>query len=218
MDAESSDHAKHNEANERLKRDYFVYLMEARRYDEQLVDAVAKAIARFEDYMKRRDFKAFRTEQAVAFKRQLAEQPNRRGTGKLGKPTVVSTLKALRYFFIWPAGQPGYRSRFTYSDADFFNPSERDMQIALGRRPRDTPSLEMIMAAIVGTASRAHVVEYCRDRMRAHAHLAQPSGYSFLHIMDEDVACSQIFQAQSVGDVTLGRGVAAAQLGHETIR
>lgn len=139
---------KHNEANERLKREYFAFLKEARRYDEQSVDAVAKAISRFEDDTKRRDFKAFRIEQAVAFKRHLAEQPNGKGTGKLSKSTVVSTLKALRNFFFWLAGQPGLKSRFTYSDADYFNPSERDLQIAQSRRPRSTPSLEMVMTAL----------------------------------------------------------------------
>lgn len=154
--------AKHNEANERLKREYFAYLKEAQRYDEQSVDAVAKAISRFEDYTKRRDFKAFRTEQAVAFKRQLADQPNRKGTGKLSKSTVVSTLKALRSFFVWLAGQPGFKSRFTYSDADYFNPSERDLQIALSHRPRATPSLEMITIALRAMPSTTVVAR--RDR------------------------------------------------------
>lgn len=154
--------AKHNEANERLKRDYFAYLKEAQRYDVQSVDAVAKAIARFEDYTKRREFKAFRTEQAIAFKRQLAEQPNRRGTGKLSKSTVVATLKALRAFFVWLAGQPGFKSRFTYSDANYFNPSERDTQIALGRRPRSAPSLELILTVLSAMPSGTVIAR--RDR------------------------------------------------------
>lgn len=154
--------AKHNEANERLKRDFFAYLKEAQRYDEQSVDAVAKAISRFEEYTKRRDFKLFRREQAIAFKRHLSELPNRKGTGKLSKSTTVSTLKALRAFFIWLAGQPGFKSRFTYSEADYFNPSEHDLQIALARRPRPTPSLALIMTAL--RAMPSHTIVARRDR------------------------------------------------------
>lgn len=127
--------AKRSEANERLKREYFAYLKEAQRYSEQSVDAVAKAISRFEETTRHRDFKAFHREQAMAFKRHLTDQPNRKGTGKLSKSTVVSTLKALRNFFFWLAGKRGFKSRFSYSEADYFNPSERDLRIALGRRP-----------------------------------------------------------------------------------
>lgn len=37
----------HNAENERIKRRYFAYLKEAKRYSEPTVDAVAKALARF---------------------------------------------------------------------------------------------------------------------------------------------------------------------------
>ena len=66
--------AKHNADNERVKRRYFVFLKEAKRQSEDSVDAVAKALARFEVDTRYRDFKTFRVEQAVAFKKRLAEQ------------------------------------------------------------------------------------------------------------------------------------------------
>jgi integrase len=140
--------AKHNEANERVKRDYFAYLKEAQRYSEHSIDAVAMALGRFETYTKKRDFKSFHREQAIAFKRNLVEQSSRRGTGKLSKSTVVSTLTALRKFFFWLAGQPGFKSQFSYSESDYFNPSDRDIQIARGQRPRAVPSLELIQYAL----------------------------------------------------------------------
>jgi hypothetical protein len=40
----------YNAANERMKRQYFGYLAEAQGHSEQSIDAVAKAIARFEAY------------------------------------------------------------------------------------------------------------------------------------------------------------------------
>ncbi len=95
---------KRNEANARIVREYLAYLKEAQRNSEQTVDVVAAAIARFEGYIKRRDFKTFHFEQAIAFKRWLANQHNERSKERLTKSTVRSTLNALRAFFLWLAG------------------------------------------------------------------------------------------------------------------
>src|ERR1700730_13161711 len=100
----------HNPDNERIKRRYFAYLKEAKRRGEPSVDAAAKALNRFEVHTRFRDFKAFHYEQAVAFKRHLAEQSNMRTGARLSKATLHSTLAALKAFFLWLAGQPGYRS------------------------------------------------------------------------------------------------------------
>ena len=140
--------AKHNECNERLKREYFAYLQEAQRYGEQSVDAVAMALARFETYTKFRDFKTFRPAQAIAFKKNLAEQLSQRGSGTLSKSTVRATLAALRKFFVWLAGRPGYRSRLSYTDADYFNPTDRDSRIALARRPRPVPAVDQVIRVL----------------------------------------------------------------------
>lgn len=64
----------HNPHNERIKRQYFTYLKEAKRHNEATVDAAAMALARFEADTQFRDFKAFHVEQAIAFKKRLAEQ------------------------------------------------------------------------------------------------------------------------------------------------
>ena len=78
----------HNANNERIKRRYFAYLKEAKRHSEPTVDAVAKALARFEVDTKHRDFKAFHFEQAIAFKKQpgRAKEPAVRGEAEQGDP------------------------------------------------------------------------------------------------------------------------------------
>ena len=139
----------HNPENERIKRRYFAYLKEAKRRGEPSVDGAAKAFSRFETYTKFRDFKAFHKEQAVAFKRHLAEQSSV-ATGKpLSKATLYSTMATLKAFFQWLAGQPGFRSRFTYSDADYFNLTERDARIAKARVDKPAPSLEQVRRVIL---------------------------------------------------------------------
>ena len=116
----------YNAANERMKRQYFAYLAEAQGHSEQTIDAVAKAIARFEDYTRYKDFKTFHIEQAKAFKRDLADQRGCRSGEPLSKATLYATLTALKRFFVWLAGQPGYKSRISYSDAEYFNLSAKD--------------------------------------------------------------------------------------------
>ena len=139
---------KHNPNNERTKRRYFAYLKEAKRHSEPTVDAVAKAMARFEVYNKYRDFKAFHVKQAVAFKKHLAEQRSRQSGEKLSKATLHATLAHLKRFFRWLAGQPGYKSRLQYSDADYFNLSDKDSRIATARREQKAPTLEQVKHVI----------------------------------------------------------------------
>jgi len=139
---------KHNPENERIKRRYFGWLKEARRYSEASVDAAAKALSRFEEYTQHRSFKAFHFNQAIAFKRYLAEQTGQRSGEKLSKATLHATLKQLRAFFFWLAGQPGYKTRFQYTDADYFNLSDKDTRIATAQRERKAPTLEQVRHVI----------------------------------------------------------------------
>jgi hypothetical protein len=77
--------SSYNAANERMKRQYFAYLAEAQGHSEQTIDAVAKAIARFETYTRFKDFKTFHIEQAKAFKRDLADQRSHRSREPLSQ-------------------------------------------------------------------------------------------------------------------------------------
>lgn len=138
----------HNPQNERIKRRYFAYLKEAERNSEQTVDAVAKALNRFEVDTKFRDFKAFHYEQAIAFKKHLAEQRAQQSGEKLSKATLYATLAHLKRFFKWLAGQPGYKSRLQYSDAEYFNMSSNDIRVATAKREQKCPTLEQVKHVI----------------------------------------------------------------------
>ncbi len=134
----------HHPENERIKRQYLAYLKDAEGQSDASLDAVAKALSRFEAYTNYRDFKTFNIEQARAFKRHLADQISQRTGAPLSKATLCSTLNALRLFFRWLAGRPGFRSRVSYSDAEYFRPSDKDARIATARRERPVPTLEQI--------------------------------------------------------------------------
>jgi integrase len=138
----------HNPQNERIKRAYFTYLAEAKGFGEATLDGVAKALNRFETYTKFRDFKAFHIEQAKSFKAGLAEQMSLRTKDRLSKATLYATLNALKRFFIWLAGQPGYKSRISYADAEYFNLSAKETRIAKAHREARVPTLEQIRHVI----------------------------------------------------------------------
>lgn len=139
---------KHHPANERIKRQYLTFLREAKRHSESTVDAIAKAFSRFEEYTKYRDFKTFRYEQAIAFKKNLAIQRGQQSGERLSKATLHATLTQLKHFFQWLAWQPGYKSRIKYADAEYFNLSEKEVRVATARREQKAPTLEQIKHVI----------------------------------------------------------------------
>src|SRR6266568_2340742 len=138
----------HNSQNERIKRAYFTYLAEAKGFSEPTLDVVAKALNRFETYTRFRDFKAFHIEQAKGFKANLSQQMSLRTKDRLSKATLYATLSALKRFFIWLAGQPGYKSRISYSDAEYFNLSAKETRVAKAHRDERVPTLEQIRYVI----------------------------------------------------------------------
>jgi integrase len=138
----------HNPKNERIKRSYFDYLKEASGHSEATIDVVAKALHRFEVHTRFRDFRAFHIEQAKSFKREIAEQLTVRTKRPMSKATIYATLTALKKFFLWLAGQPGYRSRLSYSDSGYFSISEKDARIAKAQRERPVPTIEQIRHVI----------------------------------------------------------------------
>lgn len=143
----------YNPNNEVMKREYFDFLEQAKRQNVATVDAVAAAIARFEVFTKYRDFRSFHREQAKAFKSSLLECP----TGTSGKPlsraTANSILNHCKRFIQWLAMQPGYKSKIKYTDAEYFNLSDKDARIARAQISRPFPTIEEARRVILNMPS-----------------------------------------------------------------
>lgn len=132
---------KINEENERIKRQYSGYLRDAKRCDPVTVDRAADAILKFETSIGFKSFKRFHIEQASAFKVKLNAQTSARTGKPLSKATISSILRANKAFFQWLAGQPGYKSRISYSDAEYFNQNAKDARVAHAQRDVPFPTL-----------------------------------------------------------------------------
>jgi integrase len=139
---------KHHPENERTKRRYVEYLKHAKQLSDASIDQTVASIADFEAVTNHRDFRKFRIELARKYKRELGGRTNPKTGKKLAKATVSSRLMALKGFFEWLAGQPGFRSKLTYSDAEYFRPSANDERIAKAVREKPIASIEEIKQVI----------------------------------------------------------------------
>ena len=151
-----------NAENIRVKRDYFAHLKGPGRQSEASIDAVAKALSRFESYTRNKDFKTFRKEQAIGFTADLSRQVSERTGEPLSKATLLSTLNALKAFFTWLSQQHGFKSKFTYVDAEYFALSLKDTAIAKTARGRPVPSIEQIRHVTLSMPSGTDIEK--RDR------------------------------------------------------
>jgi integrase len=153
---------KHHPKNERIKRQYLDYLRHAKRLSSASVDQAAAAIAGFEAWSKYRDFSNFHIAQAKGYKEHLAQQLNTKTGKPLSTATIHSRLMAIKAFVFWLAGQPGYKSRISYADADYFNPSANDSRIATARREKRVPTLKQVKLVISKMPSGSDIEK--RDR------------------------------------------------------
>ena len=186
---------KHNPENERIKRKYFAYLKEAEGHSEPTVDAAAKSLSRFEESTRYRDFKAFHFEQAVAFKRRLAEQTGQRSGERLSKATLHATLTQLKRFFQWLAREPGYKSCIQYSDAEYFNLSDKDTRVATAHREQRAPTLEQVRRVIETMPVRTEIER--RDRTLIAFTLltgARDSAIASMKLKHVDLSANSVYQ------------------------
>lgn len=148
---------KFSEENERIKRHYMQFLREAKRCDQTTVDKAADAILRFERGTGFKPFKRFHIEQAMTFKRQLEADKNARTGKPLSKATIDGTLRAVKAFVHWLAGQQGYKSRIAYADAEYFNLNAKDARVAHAERDAPYPTMEQCAHAFAQMPSATDI-------------------------------------------------------------
>jgi site-specific recombinase XerD len=137
-----------NPANERIKRRYIQHMKEARGLADSTIDNVLRAIFDYERFTDFRDFGKFRAKDAIAFKRSLQAKPGRAPGERSRRSTIQNRLQPLQRFFSWLAEQPGFRTKLRPSDREFFNLSNRDMQLARDQGAKPSPSLDLVQTAI----------------------------------------------------------------------
>lgn len=147
---------KYNAANERLKRRYEQYLREARGQDDKSIDKVRAALVKFEESTKFKPFKAFRIDQARQFKDALSCAKTTKGK-PLSLTTTDATLRLVKGFFHWLAGQQGFRKVLSYADVEYFNNNRKDARAAHAQRPVHFPSKQAAYHAFQAMVDRTEL-------------------------------------------------------------
>ena len=136
------------EKNERAKREYLTWRKHAGRLSDKSRDKEAAALNRFDEWNGYKDFAKFHIEQAIGFCGMLESEVNERTGEPLSASTRRAILAPLRSFIIWLADKPGYRSRIRMQDAEYFNLSRHDEEIARHSEPRRVPTPEQARHAL----------------------------------------------------------------------
>ncbi|PWE31367.1 integrase [Maritimibacter sp. 55A14] len=134
-------------SNVRMKHRYLDYLKQARGRDEKTLDKIAAALSEFEQAIGHKDFKQFNRGWGERFKMHLSKARNRRTGKPLSPATVDAALAHVKGFVLWLADQSGFKSRVTYSDAEYFNNSRKGSRVAHAARPVPYPSMEQAFHA-----------------------------------------------------------------------
>ncbi|WFP50064.1 site-specific integrase [Methylomonas sp. EFPC3] len=131
----------------------------------------------------------------MAFKHHLAKQLNQQTGKPISKATMHSTLGQLKAFFQWLAMQTGYKSRINYSDAEYFNLSEKEVRIATAKRPKPVPTLEQIKHVIQLMPNQTDIEQ--RNRALIAFTLltgARDSAIASMKLKHIDIAGRNVFQ------------------------
>lgn len=129
------------EENERIKRRYMAYLKGPKGRDEKTINKIAAALRKFEESTGYKPFKKFHIDQGGKFRTYLENTKTQRTKRALSHSTIDATLRMVKTFIIWLSEQPGYKSRISYIDAEYFNNNRKNARIAHTQRHKPYPSI-----------------------------------------------------------------------------
>ncbi|QFT74519.1 site-specific integrase [Ruegeria sp. THAF33] len=135
---------KHTSDNLRIKRKHLVWLKDAKGLSQSSIDKAAASIAIYDRWLKGKDYRAFHSERARAFKRHLQGLRNDRTGASLSPATINGVLRDVMKFFDWMADQPGYKSRISRADIAYLTPDRKSEQARRGTLWKPHPSPEQV--------------------------------------------------------------------------
>lgn len=118
----------HTSDNLRIKRKHLLWLKDAKGLSQSSIDKAAASIAIYDRWLKGKDYRAFHSERARAFKRHLQSLRNERTGAPLSAATINGLLRDVMKFFDWMADQPGYKSRISRADIAYLTPDRKSEQ------------------------------------------------------------------------------------------
>lgn len=146
----------YNAKNERIKKNYYDYLVESQGRNNKTLDQIRSSILRFENYTKFKSFSSFNKEQAKGFKKFLAKQKAQRTNEAMSKSTLLHISTNLKQFFIWLRDQKGFE-KIKLTEIEYFNLLENDKTAAKSKRFKNCATLEQIKKVILNLPAKTEI-------------------------------------------------------------
>jgi len=153
---------KTNPKNDRVKRDYLIWLKEAKQRSAKTAEQARHAIDRLESYTGYKDFATFNKEQAIGFKRHLVSMKAQRSGKAMSLSTVHNTLQTVKEFLLWLHGRQEYRNRIKPADIAYLNLTTGEERQAHTTRPKTYATLEQYRAVLFAMPTATEIER--RDR------------------------------------------------------
>lgn len=139
-----SKQSKTKQKNEKVKRKYLHWLVGAKGYSPKTITTIEKAMWKYEEFTKNDDYAHFTVKQAEKFKVFLANNINKKSKKTLGNTSQYHHLRHVRGFFIWLAGQAGYKSKISLDNVAYLQLSKKDSRLATASKAQQYPTLQQI--------------------------------------------------------------------------
>jgi len=130
--------------NEKVKRKYIEWLKDAQGYSELTVQAIEKALWKYEEYSREADYGNFDSKDAQLFKKYLAVAKNPQSGNSLSLTSQYHILRHVNAFFLWLSGQTGYKSRIKSHDVRYLRLSKEESRVATAPKLPKYPTIEYI--------------------------------------------------------------------------
>ena len=153
---------KFNAENERIKRRYLEWEKEANGKSEKTINNVINSIYLLEKFTGFEDFKKINKKSILGFKKELKKKINKGTNLPVSKKYLLHTVRDLMNFFKWLSRENGYRQKINLSDIEYFNLTDKEVQIARSKKTKRVPTLEQLKRVIENMPEDTEVQK--RDR------------------------------------------------------
>lgn len=139
---------KFNAENEKIKHKYYDFLKESQGYSELTINAIKKAIYRYEEFSNFEDFSKFNQKRAVEFKKWLETKIDSKTKKQISISTVYQYTRHLKDFFKWLCLQKNYKSKICMTDVEFLRLSKEKTRLAVSQKREHYPTIEQVKKVI----------------------------------------------------------------------
>lgn len=135
-----------NLKNLKMREKYLNWLAGAKGFSPATIDAVERAIARWDRFAGHDDYTKFNQKAATRFKEHLLEEGRRKGHDS--STAAYHTMRHLKTFFTWLVTQPGYKSRINPDSISYLSLDRKKVREIVTPKPQSFPSLAHVKALV----------------------------------------------------------------------